>query len=225
MARCRVRSMADIDVVIADNQPLSLYGLRSAVADQADIKILAECQNRERLLDAVRNHSPDVLLVSAEILLEELDAIEQLVTEIEETRVIVVTSRKDPGFLEGALRSGARGVFQREWPVQQIPMAIRKVTNGGVWLEQSAAERVLEQALSKRRPPDAEEMKIASLTPRERQVIDLICRGLRNKEVAGQLHISLATVSHHLTSIYRKLEVEDRTSLVIYSAKQHLVTF
>jgi len=217
--------MADIDVVIADNQPLSLYGLRSAVADQADIKILAECQNRERLLDAVRNHSPDVLLVSAEILLEELDAIEQLVTEIEETRVIVVTSRKDPGFLEGALRSGARGVFQREWPVQQIPMAIRKVTNGGVWLEQSAAERVLEQALSKRRPPDAEEMKIASLTPRERQVIDLICRGLRNKEVAGQLHISLATVSHHLTSIYRKLEVEDRTSLVIYSAKQHLVTF
>jgi DNA-binding NarL/FixJ family response regulator len=225
MATGRVRRMAEIDVVIADNQPLSLYGLRSAVADQADIKILAECQNRERLLDAVRNHSPDVLLVSAEILREELDALEKLVTEIEETRVIVVTSRKDAGFLEGALRSGAKGVFQREWPVQQIPMAIRKVTNGGVWLEQSAAERVLEQALSKRKAPDAEETKIASLTPREREVIELICRGLRNKEVAAELHISLATVSHHLTSIYRKLEVDDRTSLVIYAAKQRLVTF
>ncbi len=142
--------MADIDVVIADNQPLSLYGMRSAVAEQADIRILAECQNHERLLDAVRNHSPDVLLVSAEILRDELDALEQLVTEIEKTRVIVVTCRKDAGFLEGALRCGAKGVLQRELPVQEIPMAIRKVTNGGVWLEQAAPERVLEQALSKR---------------------------------------------------------------------------
>ncbi|MFZ2021348.1 MAG: LuxR C-terminal-related transcriptional regulator [Terracidiphilus sp.] len=217
--------MADIDVVIADNQPLSLSGIRSAVADEADIRILAECENSDRLVAAVRNYSPDVLLVSAEILSEELGALEQLVTEIDETRVIVVTSRKDSGFLEGALRCGAKGVFQREWPVQEIPMAIRKVTNGGVWLEQGAAERVLEQALMRRKGPDEDELRIASLTTREREVVGLICEGLRNKEITDRLHISLATVSHHLTSIYRKLEVSDRTSLVIYAAKQHLVTF
>ena len=67
--------------------------------------------------------------------------------------------------------------------------------------------------------------KIATLTQRERQVIDLICQGLKNKSIADSLHISEATVSHHLTSIYRKLEVVDRTSLVIYSAKNSLVTF
>ena len=218
-------SMVDIDVVIADNQPVSLTGLCSAVADQADIRVLAECQNRERLLDAMRHHSPDVLLVGAEILCEELDALERLVIEIEETRVIVVTNRTDPGFLEGALRCGAKGVFQREWPVHQIPTAIRKVTNGGMWLEHAAAERVLEQALSKRRAPDADETKIDSLTTREREVIELICQGLRNKEIARRLHISGVTVSHHLTSIFRKLEVKDRTSLVIYSARQRLVIF
>lgn len=217
--------MAEIDVVIADNQPLSLYGMRSAVAGQADIRILAECQNRERLIDAVRNHSPDVLLVSAEILREELDALEQLVAEIEETRIIVVTSRKDASFLEGALRCGAKGVLQRELPVQEIPMAIRRVTNGGVWLEQAAAKRIAEQALIKRRTPDAEELKIASLTQREREVAELVCEGLKNKEIGQRLHISLATVSHHLTAIYRKLQVEDRTSLVVYAARQHLVTF
>lgn len=217
--------MTGIDVVIADNEPLSLSGMRSAVADQADIRVLAECQNSERLVDAVRNHSPDVVLVSAEILRAELGALKQLVTQIEETRVIVVTSRKDTVFLEGALRCGAKGVFQREWPVQQIPMAIRKVTNGGVWLEQTAEERALEQALSKRNPPNEDELRIASLTPREREVIELICEGLRNKELANRLHISLATVSHHLTSIFRKLEVSDRTSLVIYAVKRHLVTF
>jgi DNA-binding NarL/FixJ family response regulator len=104
-------------------------------------------------------------------------------------------------------------------------MAIRKVTNGGVWLEQGAAERVLEQTLMRRKAPDSDELRIASLTPREREVIGLICEGLRNKEITDRLHISLATVSHHLTSIYRKLEVSDRTSLVVYAAKRRLVTF
>ena len=220
--------MEDIAVVIADNQPISLSGIRSAVAAENDIQILAECQSSEHLLSAVRNHSPDVVLVSAELLSkedEELNALEQLLTEIDETRVIVVTSEKDTRFLESVLRCGAKGVFQREWPVQQIPMAIRKVTNGGVWLEQAAAERVLEQALSKPKSPDNEELKINSLTPRERELVELVCEGLRNKEIAARLHISLPTVSHHLTSIFRKLQVNDRTSLVVYSAKHHLVTF
>jgi DNA-binding NarL/FixJ family response regulator len=217
--------MSDIQVVLADNQPLSLSGLRSAVADHADIQVLAECQNRDRLMDAMRKHSPDVLLVSTDILQEELDALERLVTEIDDTRVIVLTSRKDPGFLEGALRCGARGVIQREWPIQQIPVAIRKVTKGGVWLERTVAEKVLENLLASREIPDPEARKIDSLTPREREVIGLICQGLKNKNISDTLHISEATVSHHLTSIYRKLEVDDRTSLVIYSAKHNLVTF
>lgn len=217
--------MGDIEVMIADNQPLTISGLRSAVADQQDIRVLAECQNPEKLMDDVRDYEPDVLLVSTDMLQEELDRLERLVTEIEKTRVILLTNRKDVDFLEGALRRGAKGVFQREWPIHQIPIAIRKVTNGGVWLEQAVAEQVLEEVLSKRRTPDPEERKVASLTARERGVIELVCEGLRNKEIADRLHISGATVSHHLTSIFRKLEVEDRTSLVVYAAKRRLVTF
>ena len=215
--------MSDIQVVIADNQPLTLSGLRSAVEDQDDITVLAECKNPERLMEIVRNHSPDVLLVSTELLQEELDALENLITENQKIRVIILTNRKDTDFLEGALRCGAKGVFQREWPVQQIPMAIRKVTNGGVWLEQAAAEKMLEDLLSRPNTQNPEERKISALTSREREVIDLVCQGLRNKEMPGRLHISDATVSHHLTSIYRKLEVDDRTSLVIYAIRQRLV--
>jgi DNA-binding NarL/FixJ family response regulator len=220
--------MDDIAVVIADNQPISISGIRSAVAGQEDIRILAECQNSEHLLRAVRHHSPDVVLVSEEILRnedEELETLERLVTAGEETRVIVVTSEKNTEFLESALRCGAKGVFQREWPLQQIPMAIRKVTNGGVWLEHGAAERVLERTLMRRKAPGSDELRIASLTPRELEVVGLVCEGLRNKEITDRLHISLATVSHHLTAIFRKLEVNDRTSLVIYAARHRMVTF
>jgi DNA-binding NarL/FixJ family response regulator len=214
--------MADIQVVIADNEPLKLSGLRCAVANDKDIEVLAECLDSERLMDAVREHSPDVLLVGEEIW---QDGLKRLMTEKAQTRVILITSRKDSGFLEDALRCGAKGVIQRERPVQQIPVAIRKVTNGGVWLERRAAESVLEEMLSKPKEPNPEEQKISALTAREREVIDLICQGKKNKEIANALYISCATVSHHLTSIFRKLAVEDRTSLVIYAARNRLIVF
>ncbi|HUA98559.1 MAG TPA: response regulator transcription factor [Terracidiphilus sp.] len=217
--------MNSIEVMLADSQPLTLSGLRSAVADQADIKVLAECHSHETLMMAVRDYSPDVLVVGAEILKEELDALETLVMGTGKTRVILLTSRRDTDFLEAALRCGAKGVFHRDWPVHQIPLAIRKVTNGGVWLEQNVAEQILGELVARRKAPDPDELKIATLTSREHDVINLVCSGLRNKEIADRLHISCATVSHHLTAIFRKLEVDDRTSLVIYSARHRIITF
>ena len=118
--------MSGIDVVIAGSHPLSLKGLRSAVAHEADIRVLAECQDEDRLLDTMRNYTPDVLLVSAELLHNELNALEQLVTEVEETRVIVVSSREDAGLLAGALRCGAKGIYQREWPVNRFQWRLEK---------------------------------------------------------------------------------------------------
>ena len=127
--------MACIDVVIANEQPLSLIGIRSAVSDQRDIRILEECQDPKCLVEAIRRTTPDVLLVSGELLHDECGALKQLVSQIKRTRVILVTSRKDQGFLDGALRCGAKGVIQTEGPVEEIPAAIRRVTSGGVWLE------------------------------------------------------------------------------------------
>jgi two-component system, NarL family, response regulator DegU len=221
----QMESMTDIQVIFADNHPLTLSGLRSAVADHSDIRVLAECVDREQAIEAARSRSPDVLLLSAELLQEELDALQQLVADIQDTRVILLTSRKDPDFLEEALRCGARGVFQRERPAHHIPIAIRKVINGGLWFEQAIAERMLDELLNKRNKTEKpEERKIATITTREQEVIDLICQGLKNREVSERLHISEITVSHHLTSIFRKLEVDDRISLILFSHKNRLVT-
>jgi DNA-binding NarL/FixJ family response regulator len=219
-----MESMSDIQVIFADNHPLTLSGLRNAVADHTDIKIVAECLDRERALKAVRNHFPDVLLLSAELLQEDLDVLHQLVTDIHETHVILLTSRHDPDFLEEALRSGARGVFQRDKPVHFIPQAIRKVMNGGLWYERALAEHILDRFVSRRNePPNPQDRKIATVTTREREVIELICKGLKNREISEQLHISEVTVSHHLTSIFRKLEVSDRISLILYSVRNGVV--
>jgi DNA-binding NarL/FixJ family response regulator len=127
-----------IDVVIANDQPLSLIGIRSAVSDQRDIRILRECQDPKCLVEAIRRTTPDVLLVSGELLHDECGALKQLVSLVKKTHVILVTSRKDQGFLDGALRCGAKGVIQTECPIEEIPAAIRRVTSGGVWLERAA---------------------------------------------------------------------------------------
>jgi DNA-binding NarL/FixJ family response regulator len=220
-----MESMSDIQVVFADKHPLTLSGLRTSVADHSDIKILAECVDREQAVAVACNHSPDVLLLSTELLPEELNGLQQLVANIQDTHVILLTDRKDLDFLEEALRCGVRGIFQRERPAHHVPVAIRKVINGGLWFEQATAERMLDALLIKRdKTQKPEEGKIAAITTREQEVIDLICQGLKNREVSERLHISEITVSHHLTSIFRKLEVEDRISLILYSHRNGLVT-
>ncbi len=215
----------DINVLFADNHPLTLSGLKSAVATQADIRVLAECVDRELLMDSVRTQSPNILFVSSEFLQDQLGDLTQLVKENEGTRVILLTSRNDPQFFEDALRCGASGIFERERPVEYVPLAIRRVMRGGFWFEQSLAERMLGDVLHKKNhPPDPEIRKVAALTPRERQVLELICQSMRNKEIAKRLKVSEATVSRHLTSIFRKLGVEDRAGLVIYAVKKRLVS-
>src|ERR1700722_12870327 len=145
-----MESMSDIQVVFADKHPLTLSGLRSSVAGHSDIKILAECVDREQAVAVACNHSPDVLLLSTELLLEELNGLQQLVANIQDTHVILLTDRKDLDFLEEALRCGVRGIFQRERPAHHVPVAIRKVINGGLWFEQATAERMLDALLIKR---------------------------------------------------------------------------
>jgi two-component system response regulator DesR len=131
--------MAGIDVVLADTEPLSLIGMRSAIANQRDIRILAECPGPQCLVEAVRNQRPDVLLINATLPHDEFGVLKELVSQNAKINVIVVTSHRDPGFADGALKSGARGVIHTECPVDEIPTAIRKVTSGGVWRERVAA--------------------------------------------------------------------------------------
>lgn len=214
--------MNAIGVVLADSQPLTLCGLRSAVADEDDIQVLAECTDIDGMQEAVRTFLPQVLLVCTDILGEEFDLLPGMKKVSQHTRVLLLTSRKDSEFLESLLRRGVSGVFQLEAPVQYVPRAIRTVNQGGLWFERSVTERMLGDLLQNGNGKGNN--KTPPVSAREQEVIELICQGLRNKEVSERLHISEATVSHHLTSIFRKLEVEDRVSLVIHAVRNHLVS-
>ena len=135
-----------------------------------------------------------------------------------EVKVIVFTGNLCLDFHEEALRNGARGVLLKHCAPELIAKTIRKVSRGGLCFDRALTDRMLSTFVRRKQtelPPEI--VKISSLTGRENQVISRICEGMHNKEIASKLFISNATVAHHLTSIYRKLDLADRTELLLYA--------
>jgi DNA-binding NarL/FixJ family response regulator len=213
-----------IRVLIADEHPLTLMGLRSTILEHQDLWICAECTNWPDLLKHAREHGPNIIVLSEDLYSEGRANHAELMAETQATcSMLLLTSQRDADFHRDALRAGIKGILLQHRPTTNIVRAIREVRKGGLWFERAVTERVLVEFVShKERKPDPDEVKIASLTQREREVVQLVSQGLKNREIATRLFISEATVSHHLTSVFRKLEVSDRLLLVIYAFKRGL---
>jgi DNA-binding NarL/FixJ family response regulator len=144
---------------------------------------------------------------------------------VPDARILVLTGLRDPAAHQQAVRLGAIGVLAKERAPESLLHAVERVYAGESWLDRSTTATLLaELAGENKSKPDPDEARIASLSPREREVIDLILQGLRNKDIAKRMFISEATVRHHLTSIFEKLHVSDRLGLTIYAFKHHLVS-
>ena len=132
-------------------------------------------------------------------------------------KVILFTGNASLDFQEVALRCGARGVLSKHCAPSLIGKTVRDVFRGNLCFERALTDRMLGTFVRRKNTEPPAQGKISSLTGRESQVISRVCEGMRNKEIASQLYISDATVAHHLTSIYRKLGLTDRTELLLYA--------
>jgi len=137
------------------------------------------------------------------------------------SRVLVLTGVQNPDAHRRAIRRGAMGIVLKEHAADQLLKAIMKVNDGEVWIERSMMGSMI-QEFNKPAMVDPEIAKIESLTDREREVIALIGEGLKNKQVGERLFISETTVTHHLSSVFSKLEVSDRLELIIYAFRHGL---
>jgi DNA-binding NarL/FixJ family response regulator len=209
---------ASITVAIADDYPVLLAGIRQSLALYDDIVVVAECVGVDDLLAQVALKKPEIILLGCETNLENL--VQQLHGFGErhfDGKVIVFTGNSSVNLHEAALRNGAKGLLSKRCAPELIGTTVKKVSRGDLCFDRALTHRVL-NTFVQRKPAEmpSEKSGISSLTSRETQIISRICEGMRNKEIAHKLYISDATVAHHLTSIYRKLGLADRTELLLY---------
>jgi DNA-binding NarL/FixJ family response regulator len=211
-----------ITIMIVDDHVVIRSGLRMLIEHDQQMKVVAMAGNREEALERAVSETPDVIIL--DLLLGDEDALTflpELCEASPKSRVLILTGVQNPDSHRRAIRRGAMGIVLKEHAAEQLLKAIKKVHEGEVWIERSMVGSMI-QELSRPAMVDPEVVKIESLTEREREVIALVGEGLKNKQVGERLFISETTVTHHLSSVFSKLEVSDRLELIIYAFRHGL---
>ena len=211
-----------IRVLIADDHAVVRQGLRTFLALQDDMEVVADAADGEEAVRAAREHAPDIVLM--DLVMPNMDGVEatrRIASERPATRVIALTSFLEDDKVLPAVRAGAAGYLLKDVGPPELVRAIRTVHGGEALLHPAVAARVLEEVAapaSAPAPPRAE----PGLTPREREVLALVARGLANKRIAQELGIAEKTVKIHVSRILHKLGVADRTQAALYAVREGL---
>jgi two-component system, NarL family, nitrate/nitrite response regulator NarL len=215
----------EVRIAVIEEHALYRQGLCLLLARHQRMKIVGDASALSDALALVQREQPDIVLLAINPANNDsLDLMTQLFTASEATRVLVLLESSDMDLPRKAMRLGASGVVFKNKSSDMLLKAIECVHAGEAWLDRSTTASLLRELSprSKVLNKDPEELKIGSLSRREREVIKLVGRGLKNKQIAEELFISDITVHHHLTNIYSKLEVEDRLELLIYAYRNGL---
>jgi DNA-binding NarL/FixJ family response regulator len=215
---------ATIPLAIADDYPLLVAGVQQFLASCADIVVVAECTRFQDLLAEVVLKRPKIILLGCETTFEQLSRQLRAIAEHHhQAKVIVFTGNDNMDFHEEAVRYGARGIILKHSAPELLARGVRIVHRGGLCFDPALTDRMA--GIMVRRKPahvPAQIAKHSSLTSRETQIVCVLYEGMRIKEAANELHISTATVTNHLTSIYRKLGLSNRTELLLYAHRNQL---
>src|ERR1044071_3408053 len=219
-------SQNPIRVLLIDDHQSFIWGMVKLIeSDSLNMKVMGTASDIAEALAILERDQPDVILLDIDLRgVNSLDSM-PLLRNATSAMVLILTGVRDAETHERAVLAGARGVVQKEAPAEMILKAIRKVYEGEIWLDRITTARVFSKLLDhSNNQVSPEARKIASLTSREREIINVMIEQGRstNKQIAIHLNMSEHTLRNHLSSIYSKLEVENRLELVMYAVKHHI---
>ena len=207
-----------IRVVIVDDDHLMRAGLAELLSNASDIEIVGQAAGGREAVERSRRLLPDVVLM--DVRMPDGDGIaatRRLAQDVPTARVLILTTFEQDDYVFGALRAGASGFLLKRTRPEDLIAAVRTVAAGEALLSPSVTRRVVERMARQPAPDFSDVARLDALTPRERDVLKLLVRGLSNREIAARLQVEESTVRTHVKRILMKLDLRDRIQAVIFA--------
>jgi DNA-binding NarL/FixJ family response regulator len=220
--------MSTVRLLVVDDHPVFRQGLRDALSTDSELVVVGEAADGREALEKANSLRPDVILMDINLPGNSgLQATSKLQTTLPETRVIVITGYDEPEQIYHSLRAGASAFCSKDMPPESLIQTVHAVNEGKIVIQrQILSEQEAQEWIQKRdtrfgkRLSDDDNAAESLLTPREMEILEMICRGASNKDIARDLGISYQTVKNHVTAVLHKLGVKDRTQAVLYAIRR-----
>lgn len=214
--------MSALRLLLADDHTLVRAGMRALLSELPDLEVVAETGDGREALWLIREHKPDIALVDISMPgLNGLEVAARVAKEQPATRVLIVSMHSDEEYIRRAMVAGAAGYLLKNAHRNELEMALRAVARGDCWLSPAVSKQVI-AAMNHGAPPLAER-PLEVLTPRQREVLQLIAEGLSTKEIAQRLELGVKTVETHRTELMERLGIHGVAGLVRYAIRVGLV--
>jgi DNA-binding NarL/FixJ family response regulator len=215
-----------IKVLLADDQRLVRAGFRSILDDEDDITVVAEAGDGEQAVQACRQLRPDVVLMDIRMPgVDGLEAARRILSDhrLDAVKVVILTTFDIDDYVYAALRAGATGFLLKDTEPAELIHAVRVAARGDALISPSVTRRLIAEFAGRVKAPEPGQ-RLSTLTDREREVMELVAAGLTNDEIAARLVLSPATAKTHVSRIMTKLDVRDRSQLVVLAYESGLVS-
>ena len=212
--------MEKIRVMIADDHNLIREGLKQLLEFDGSIEIVGEASNGIECLDKLTECNPEVLLLDINMPEKNgIDVLKQMRADGSKVKILILTVHNEMDYLMKAVDIGVDGYILKDSESSELKKAIKAVRDGENYIQPSLIPALNSQLLSR----DTDKDKISSLTNRELEVLVQVANGMFNKEIATNLNISERTVKNHISNIFKKIDVSDRTQAAVFAIKNNII--
>ncbi|GAA2300535.1 response regulator transcription factor [Streptomyces hawaiiensis] len=218
-------TQAVIKILLADDQRLVRAGFRSILEDEDDFEVVGEAGDGEQALSACRALHPDVVLMDIRMPnVDGLQATGRIAGDprLDGVKVVILTTFDLDDYVYGALRAGATGFLVKDTEPEELVHAVRVAARGDALISPSVTRRLIAEFAGRVKAPEPGP-RLKAITDREREVMELVAAGLTNDEIAARLVLSPATAKTHVSRIMTKLDVRDRSQLVVLAYESGMV--
>ncbi len=217
-----IEAQETIRVLLVEDHTLVRAGIRELLRNLDGIEVVAEASNGREALDLIEKHMPNVVLMDIAMRgMNGLEVAERVIKQYPRVHVVVLSQYTDEEYVRQSLHIGANGYIPKDAATSELEIAIRAAAQGETYLNPSISKHLIENYL---RSPESTKGQLKQLTPRQREVLQLIAEGNTMNRIAKVLNISVKTVETHRAQLMERLDIHDVAGLVRYAVRIGLVT-